>query len=168
MKIYCLITPTKESGVLLLCTFFIHQYMLASLVQSLEQVKHRSTWMLHLNFRPRNLFWTVKLQNILVYHLPSFLCITASSWLFTYSNVLNNSSYEIRVMCGKFQKILIILSGIIVLCGNFQNFWEKLLTLWALLFTFLRVITVLCGNMAKINNSSEANKLILSGKIFKN
>ena len=33
MKIYCLITPTKESGVPFLCTFFLHQYMLASLVK---------------------------------------------------------------------------------------------------------------------------------------
>ena len=55
-----------------------------------------------------------------------------------------------------------------VLCGHFQKFGGKLLTLWALLFTFLRVIIVLCGNMAKINNRAEANKLMLSGKISKN
>ena len=77
-------------------------------------------------------------------------------------------SHEIRLMCGKFLKISIMRGGIIMLCGNFQKFGEKLLTLWALLFTFLRVIIVLCGNMAKINNRAEANKLLLSGKISKN
>ena len=32
MKIHCPIGPRKESSVLFLCTFFLHQYMLASLV----------------------------------------------------------------------------------------------------------------------------------------
>ena len=76
-------------------------------------------------------------------------------------------SHEIRVMCGNFPKISIMRGGIIM-CGHFQKFGEKLLTLRALVFTFLKVIIVLCGNMAKNNNRAEANKLMLSGKIFKN